>query len=255
MDFGDEPALPQSMVPTILYGAVLGALLCATFFLSYLAAPNLPIAGTAVIAVVVVSAVIGAIAYRTRGQLNPEPLADAGADVPSPSPQPRPLEVLAEEMEAQIARLREEAGRLDRGPQHEEWADKMLAIGDLHQKLAQQQMTRLRSRGGKAAMSNFRMGANMFRRVAESRTTRKFPHQWVRARNGLGECMLMLGQAEGNRAHLEESAASFAMVLETSELEGDERQRATKGLQQAETALTESTATNDRREDLGGEFF
>lgn len=262
MDFGDEPAAPQSIVPTILYGATVGALLCAIFFLSYLVAPDLPIEGTTVIALAVVAAAIVAVAYATRGDPSLQPPVTEGsdaveeADAAPPSPAPSPAEVLEEEMEAQLASLRETVKKLDRTKRFAEWADKMIAVGALHQTLAQHQSTQPETRGASAALANYRMASNMFRRVADARVARRFPRLWVRAQTGFGECMLVLGSVEESREHLQEAASSFASVLEDPQLETDERDRATAGLQRAEAALAGSAEEEVRtRDDVAGDLF
>ena len=219
-------------------GALVGVGLMLLLFLAYLAAPDLPLAGTIVLAVLLAVALAAALLAFGPKADRAGPVEGAVTAPALSNHSPNPDQVLIEELEAKAARLREEGSALDRATHNEQWLEIMFARGETLQQLARRRIATGESLPRKMALGNFRLAASSFRHVTELKGRPLPGIRAARARLAAGECLLTLGGIEGSREHLEQAARDFVSALEQP-LDDADRERAEGGLASAEEQLTE----------------
>lgn len=241
-DSFDTP--PPSVVKPILYGAVLGLTMMAIVVVAYVVAPNFTLAGTLLIAAciaVLVAIVLNAVPSRAGGDVaalvRGEDLPAVG--VPSsirPAP-PSPEEIRLTEREARVAELRRQTDAIDRGAQGQTWLESARALADEIKALATDEMSLPGRKRQQAGLGHFRQAANIYRRVTTARGASRSSREWAVANIALGECLLVLGEAEGARDEVMEAVNALTTGLTVADLSQEERSAGDNALAQAEGVL------------------
>ena len=241
-DLLDPP--PPSVAKPILYGAVLGLGAMAIFVAAYLIAPDLGLGGTFAIAAglaLLALAALNAVPTRASDEMaalaRGEPVAPFPIEVGERSPAPTPVEVLIEEREARAVQLRKETDTIDRATNHAEWFTRVRALADELKELATLELSVVHHRTRRNGLAHLRQAAGLYRRIVTSRGQSPSSREWGTAQLALGECLLVLGEAEGARDEVLEAANALSAGLNTSDLGAREREAGQNGLARAEGVL------------------
>lgn len=244
-----DPPAPSTLKP-ILYGAAVGVAAMAIFLSAYLIAPNLGLAGNIAIALGVAFLVMAAVnAFQMRASGEIAALA-RGEDVPAmtsadPVIMKTPAQIKIEEGEARVALLRQQTDAIDRATQREEWLESARALADELKRLATDEMAIPGFKHRQASLARFRQAANIYQRITSARGVVR-SRNWGVAQIALGECLVVLGEAELARDEVMEATIALTKGLEVADLSDDERGAGENALAQAEGVLA-SMADESRR--------
>ena len=249
-DFLDPP--PPSVAKPVLYGLGLGLGAMAIFVVAYLVAPNLGLAGTFAIAgVLAVLALVGlnAVPFTAAQEVTALARGEDVAAFPAEAgarPAPRPVEVRIQEHEARAAELRRETDTLDRATRHDEWFGRVRDLADELKALATLELSGTNRKLRRNGLAHLRQAASLYRRIVSSRGQSRSRRDWGTAQLALGECLLVLGEAEGARDEVMEAANAFTAGLDEAEIDGEERDAGQNGLARAEGVLASMAEATHR---------
>ena len=251
-DSFDTPA-PSTLKP-ILYGVVLGVGGVGLFLAAYVIAPDLGFAGTLAIAAglaVIVMILLNAVLARASGEI--AALA-RGEDVPSTDIAGHALprsaaELRLEEWEGRVTQLRQQTDAIDRATQRTEWLESARALADELKGLATEEMSIPGRKHQQSSLGRFRQAVSIYRRLTTARGAVR-DRDWGVAQIALGECLLVLGEAEGARDEVMEAANAFAAGLEIADLSPEERRAGDNALAQTEGVLASMAEARNAGDDL-----
>jgi len=244
-DIADLP-VPSGVRP-VLYGAGVGVAAIAIFFVAYLVAPNLALPGTFLIALG-----LGAVLLLGLNLLPARAAEEIGAlargEAPPDDPTPADAEIA--QREARVAALRTETDAIDRAGRPAEWIERVRALADETKLLAATEMGVADRRRRRASLAHHRQAAGIYRRIVGARGQNRSSRDWATAQIALGECLLVLGEAEGARDEVLEAVNAFTAALETPDLDAEERAAGDNGLLQAEGVLASMADRAERNNRL-----
>ena len=253
-----DPPAPSTIKP-ILYGAALGGGVTTAILAAYLIAPNIGLAGNLMIAAGLV--VVGAMAVLSMPMRAPHEMAALarGEDVPvtiadtaDHPPALSPAQVRLEEGEARVAQLRRETDDIDRATQRDEWLASARALADELKRLATDELAIPGAKHQRSSLARFRQAANIYRRLTSARGAIR-GQDWGVAQIALGECLLVLGEAESARDEVMEAANALTAGLEIPDLSQYQRDAGENALAQAEGVLASMAENN--RDNFNNEMF